>query len=136
MRVAALVLWCANAAVGGYLLVAWLSDGGLRQQVTRITVFPVALTFAHPLLALTGLALWIAYVRTGKGGLAWAAFALVGATALLGFAMFTRWLGDRSGRHARGAGRHFPVTAVALHVVAGLITFILVLLVASVAGHH
>jgi hypothetical protein len=133
---AALVLWCASAAVGMYLLVAWLSHGGLRQQATRITVFPAALIFAHPLLAVTGLALWIAYLATGAAGLAWTAFALVCATALLGFVMFTRWLGGRGGRHARGSGQQFPVTAIALHVVVGLLTFILVLLVAGVAGRR
>lgn len=136
MRVAALVLWCVNAGVGVYLLVARLSHGGLRQQATRITVFPAALIFAHPLLASTGLALWAAYLMTGAGGLAWIAFALVCATALLGFAMFTRWLGDRAGRHARSTGQHFPVTATTLHVAVGLATFILVLLAARVAGRR
>lgn len=134
MRVAALVLWCASACVGVYLLAAWLSHGGLRQQATRVTVFPAGLVFAHPLLALTGLALWIAYLLTSAAGLAWTAFAMVCATALLGFVMFTRWLGDRTGRHTRGPEQNFPVAAVALHVAVGLGTFILVLLVAGIAS--
>jgi len=133
MGVAALVLWCASVAVGIYLLVAWLSHGGLRGQATRVTVFPASLIFAHPLLALSGLALWIAYLVTGAGGLAWTAFALVCATALLGFVMFTRWLGGQGGRHARASGQQFPVTAIALHVAVGLLTFILVLLAAGLA---
>jgi hypothetical protein len=131
---AVLVLWCASSVAGGYLLVAWLAHGWPGAAARR-AIFPGALIFAHPLLALAGLALWIGYLATGGPGLAWAAFAAVGGTALLGFAMFTRWLGERPGRHARGSGQRFPVAAVALHAAAGLATFILVLLAAGLGGH-
>jgi uncharacterized membrane protein len=133
---AALVLWCANSVVGCYLLGAWLSHGGRPAPMASRAVFPGALIAAHTLLALAGLALWLGYLETARPGLAWTAFAVVWATALLGFAMLTRWLGKRRGRHARGTGQRFPVTAVALHAVAGLATFILVLLAAGLAGRR
>ena len=135
MRIAALALWCTTAGAGIYLLAIWLSQGGLRQQATRITTFPAGLLFAHPLLAVTGLGCWIAYLEAGDTTLAWASFGCLCAAALLGFTMFTRWLAGRGGRHARGAEQHFPLAAVAVHGTVGLTTFILVLMVASLASH-
>lgn len=100
MRIAALAVWCTTAAAGIYMLVIWLSQGGLRQQATRITTFPAVLVFAHPLFAVTGLGCWMVYLEAGDPGLAWAAFGCLCASALLGFTMFTRWLAGRGGRHA------------------------------------
>ena len=40
MEFVALGVWAGTACFGLYLLVVWLSHGGLRQQATRITVFP------------------------------------------------------------------------------------------------
>jgi hypothetical protein len=136
MRTAVFCVWAVTAVVGGYLLTLWLSGGGLRQQATQITLFPAALVFCHPLLALTGLGCWIGFLATGVVGFAWAAFGCLCATALLGFAMFTRWLAGRGGRHARGAEQRFPLAAVALHGTVGLITFVLVLIVATTASHR
>ena len=136
MRTAALIIWCLTAAVGGYLLAVLISRGGLRQQATRITVFPAALTFSHPLLAVAGLACWVGYLVTGRVGLAWLAFLLLCVTALLGFIMLTRWLVGRGGRHARRAENSFPLRATLLHGVAALGTFTLVMIVAEMASHH
>ena len=136
MRIAALAVWCTTAAAGIYLLTTWLSQGGLRQQATRITTFPTVLVFAHPLLAVAGLCCWIGYLESSGASLAWTSFWCLCASALLGFVMFTRWLAGRGGRHARGAGQRFPVTAVAVHGTVGLTTFILVLIVANLASHH
>nr|WP_221473786.1 hypothetical protein [Planomonospora venezuelensis] len=117
--------------VGIYLLYLWLSGGGLRQQATKVTRFPTGLVFAHPLLAVSALGCWIAYVLTLQRAFAWISFGVLAVSAVLGFVMFTRWLGG--GRHARGAERRFPLVAVLLHGLAGVTTFVLVLLTAAVA---
>jgi hypothetical protein len=130
VRIAALGIWCATAGFGLYLLVMWLSHGGLRQQATRITVFPAVLIFAHPVLATAGLALWVSFVETGRREFAWAGFGVLSGSAMLGFVMLTRWLVGRGGRHARGAEQHFPVRAVVAHGAVGLSTYVLVLVTA------
>lgn len=132
MGLVTVVTWLFTALVGIYLLYLWLSGGGLRQQAAKVTRFPVALIFSHPTLAVSALACWVAYLVTGNKALAWAAFGVLGCAALLGFTMFTRWLG--AGRHARGAERRFPVLAVVLHGLAGVATFVLVLLAAAVSA--
>lgn len=130
MRIVALAMWSATACFGLYLLAMWLSHGGLKQQATRITVFPAALIFAHPLLAATGLAFWISFVGTGRPEFAWAGFGVLSLSAMLGFVMLTRWLVGRGGRHAKGAEQHFPVRAVAVHGLVGLSTYVVVLVTA------
>lgn len=132
MGLVAAVTWLFTALVGIYLLYLWLSGGGLRQQATKVTRFPVTLIFSHPVLGVSALACWVAFLLTGNRALAWTAFGVLAAAALLGFVMFTRWLG--AGRHARGAERRFPLFAVLLHGLAGMATFVLVILTASVAG--
>src|ERR1700729_279479 len=77
VEVVALAIWAGTACFGLYLLGIWLSHGGLRQQATRITVFPAALIFAHPILATTGLSFWIAYVLTHRLAYAWAGFGVL-----------------------------------------------------------
>ncbi|MEV0968005.1 hypothetical protein [Microtetraspora glauca] len=133
MELAALAVWILTVLAGLYLLVLWLAGSGLRQQATKVTAFPVTLILTHPALAVAGLGLWIGFLLTRESGYAWGAFAVLTAVALLGFTLFTRWLGR--GRHARGAERRFPVIAVVLHGVAGVSTFVLVLLTASMAHH-
>lgn len=126
------VTWVFTVLVGIYLLYVWLSGGGVRRQAAKVTRFPAGLLFSHPALAVAALGCWLAHLATGVRALAWAAFGVLAAAALLGFVMFTRWLG--AGRHARGAERRFPVVAVALHGVAGVTTFVLVLLSAGAPG--
>jgi hypothetical protein len=133
MNIMALVFWGAAACPGLYLLVVWLSHGGLRQQSTRITVFPAGLVFAHPLLAAAGLSLWVAFVLGHRLLCAWCGFGALTVSAVLGFAMLTRWTAGRGGRHARGAEQHFPARIVALHGMAGLAAFAVVLLAATLA---
>ncbi|GAA2871464.1 hypothetical protein GCM10010517_31740 [Streptosporangium fragile] len=132
MGLVAIVTWSISAMVGIYLLYLWLSGGGLRQQATKITRFPALLVFTHPALAVSALACWIAYVLTLERTFAWLSFGVLAASALLGFVMFTRWLGG--GRHARGAEQRFPTVAVLLHGIAGVTTFVLVLLTAAIAS--
>ncbi|MDR8415014.1 hypothetical protein [Nonomuraea sp. 3-1Str] len=132
MGLATAVTWTCTAIVGIYLLYLWLSGGGLRQQATKVTRFPVTLIFSHPVLATAALACWVAHLVTGVRALAWTAFGVLAVAALLGFTMFTRWLGG--GRHARGAERRFPVLAVALHGLGGVVTFALALAAAALTG--
>ncbi|NAS21674.1 hypothetical protein GT755_08245 [Herbidospora sp. NEAU-GS84] len=129
MPLVVLIVWLIAASVGVYLLYLWLRGGGLRQQATKVTRFPKALIFSHPLLAVTGLGLWAAFMVTGAGAYAWGSFGALCVVAFLGFVMFTRWLGG--GRHARGAETHFPAVAVGLHGLAGVCTFVLALLTAA-----
>lgn len=136
MQIAALVIWTGTACFGLYLLGTWLSHGGLRQQATRITVFPVALIFAHPLLAITGLSLWIVFLVTRRVLYAWCGFGVLSVSAMLGFVMLTRWLVGRGGKHARGAEQHFPARVVVMHGTVGLTTFTLVLIAATQANRH
>jgi hypothetical protein len=136
LKFVALAIWAGTACFGLYLLFVWLSHGGLRQQATRITVFPAALIFAHPVLATTGLSFWIAYILSNRVLYAWAGFGVLSASAMLGFVMLTRWLVGRGGRHARGAEQNFPARVVAMHGVVGLTTFALVLITATLATRH
>lgn len=129
MPLVVLIVWLLAASVGVYLLYLWLRGGGLRQQATKVTRFPMALIFSHPLLAVTGLGLWLAFMLTGVSAYAWGSFGALCLVAFLGFVMFTRWLGG--GRHARGAENRFPLVAVGLHGLAGVSTFVLVLLTAT-----
>ncbi|HTW02273.1 MAG TPA: hypothetical protein VMF87_18370 [Streptosporangiaceae bacterium] len=133
MQIVATVIWCATACFGLYLLGVWLSHGGLRQQCTRITVFPAALIFAHPVLAASGLSLWIAFLLMHRAIYAWCGFGVLAGSAMLGFVLLTRWLVGRGGRHARGAEQHFPAKVVAVHGAVGLMTFALVLIAATQA---
>ena len=133
MEIVALVIWCATAGFGLYLLVVWLSHGGLRQQATRITVFPAALIFAHPILATSGLTFWLIFLLSKDVTYAWIGFGVLSTSAMLGFVMLTRWLVGRGGRHARGAEQHFPAKIVATHGAVGLTTFALVLIAATLA---
>ncbi len=96
LKLVALAVWAGTACFGLYLLFIWLSHGGLRQQATRITVFPAALIFAHPVLATAGLSLWIGYILTARPLLAWAGFGVLSVSAMLGFVMLTRWLTGRA----------------------------------------
>ncbi|MEU1731756.1 hypothetical protein [Streptosporangium sp. NPDC020145] len=123
---AAIVTWLITAMFGVRLLRLWLLHGGPRSQAAKVTRFPAALLFAHPMLAMSALSCWGAYLVTDRRALAWLAFGALALTALLGFTMSTRWLGG--GRHARGAGQRPPVLTILLHLLAGLTTFVLILL--------
>ncbi|MDP4509088.1 hypothetical protein OHA25_28810 [Nonomuraea sp. NBC_00507] len=120
--------WTIAAVAGLHLLWHWLSGGGMRRA--KVTRFPATLVFSHPVLAVSALVCWVGALVTGSRVLAWVAFGGLAAAALLGFAMFTRWLG--AGRHEKG-GPGFPALAVMLHGLAGVATFVLVFLTASAA---
>jgi hypothetical protein len=124
---AALCAWILAAVAGGHLLTIWMTNGGRSTKVTR---FPLLVVVGHPLAAVAGLAVWIAYLVTGNAGYAWAAFGALLVVILQGFMLLTRWLVGRGGRHARGAEQAFPAAAVAVHGAVAVTTFVLVFLTA------
>jgi hypothetical protein len=130
LEIAALVMWVLTAVAGAWLLVRWLSEGGLRRQGTKVTRYPVALLVGHPALGMLALATWVAFLLTESSVYAWSAFGALVLVTLLGFTMFTRWLSGAGGKHARGAEEGFPVVAVVAHGTVATLTFVLVLLTA------
>jgi hypothetical protein len=136
MDVAALILWVITAGGGFVLLGTWLAKGGTRQPGR--SSFPPALIFGHFLLAATGLVLWIIYLFIDSRALAWVAFVLLLAVAVLGFTMLGKWLAVRKRPvgvdETAAPERHFPVPVVAGHGVFAATTLVLVLLAALEIG--
>jgi hypothetical protein len=144
MDVAALITWLATAVGGFVLLGTWLTRGGVRQAEAGQSRFPPGLIFGHFLLAAVGLVLWIVFLASDESsGLAWTAFVILIVVALLGFAMFARWLAGRraagspvSTAAGGGAGagvpaeQHFPIPVVVVHGLVGAVTLVLVLIAA------
>lgn len=145
MKVAALITWLITALGGFYLLGTWIARGALRAPGSSRLPRPVI--FGHFLLAAAGLVVWIVYVATGKNALAWTAFGLLMPTALLGLAMFFRWLpharsaapaaasttggaGGGTAAPADLAENHFPLAVVLAHGAFAVTTVILVLITA------
>jgi hypothetical protein len=133
LELIATIIWAGNVFFGLYPLFAWQLQEGLRSQPARITQFPSAVVLAHPVLGAAGLLLWAVFLYDHSVRYAWASFAVLSTSALLGFVTLTRWLEGRGGRHARGPNRRFPVRAIFLHGAFGLTTFTLVLITATLA---
>ncbi|MDQ3823314.1 MAG: hypothetical protein M3321_08755 [Actinomycetota bacterium] len=144
MEWAALIAWIATAGGGLVMFAIWLSRGGMRQRRGERIRPPLIL--AHFALAATGLVLWLVYVANDSDALAWISFALLLVVAGLGFAMFTIWQRQRTGRAERAeatggsdaptepAEQRFPVPIVAVHGLAAATTLVLVLLAALDVG--
>lgn len=71
MRVVALISWIVTALAGATLFGIWVARGGPRRQGAGATRFPPPLIFGHPLLAATGLIIWIIYVAADTDVLRW-----------------------------------------------------------------
>lgn len=129
MEVTALVTWVLTALGGFVLLGTWLSRRrAVGSEPSRIGP---GLIMSHFLLAALGLVLWLVYVLTGDGGvLPTIALVVLLVVAVLGFAMFGRWLADRR-RDATPdrPEQRFPVLVVAIHGLVGAATLVLVALV-------
>lgn len=138
MDIAALIVWVITALGGFVLLGTWIRRGGLAQQKAGTSRFPAPVVFGHFLLAAAGLVVWIVYVVTGSDPLAWVAVVLLVLIALLGFAMFARWVPVQRGTAAAGSEvppeKHLPVPVVAAHGVVAVTTVVLVLLTALGVG--
>ena len=91
MPVATLISWVLTASIGARMLRSLIVGRSLRRQrASSDGVFP-GLLFFHFGLALTGLAVWIAFVITGRHWLAWAALALLTPAIGLGISTVTLW---------------------------------------------
>jgi hypothetical protein len=136
MEWAALISWIVTAGGGFVLLGLWLRHGGMRQREGR-QIRPL-LILSHFGLAATGLVLWIVYVFSDSDALAWLAFAVLVAVALLGWTMFAIWWQRRQARTTVEpastpgvpAEQHFPVAIVTLHGLLAVTTVVLVFLAA------
>jgi hypothetical protein len=139
---AALISWIVTAGGGFVLLGLWLRHGGMRQREQGRQIRP-PLILSHFALAATGLVLWIVYLASDSDVLAWIAFAILVAVALLGWTMFAIWWQRRqaSGRAAPApttpgmpAEQRFPVSLVTLHGLLAVTTVVLVFLAAIGVG--
>jgi hypothetical protein len=136
MEWAALISWVLTAGGGFVLLAIWLRNGGMSQRSPgEIRPF---LILGHFALAATGLVLWIAFVVTDSSALAWIAFAILVAVALLGWTMFAIWYqrrnppagSEQTPTAGAPAEQRFPVPIVALHGVLAVVTVVLVFIAA------
>ena len=129
MAVTALITWLITAVGGFFMLARWIGGGGHRPGGgSRLSP---AMVFTHFALAAAGLVVWIIYVAAGSDALTWVAFVLLLPTALLGFAMFARWLGSRG---ASTPESRFPMAVVLGHGAFAATTLVLVLLAALGIG--
>jgi hypothetical protein len=152
MEWAALITWVVTAGFGFFMLATWIRHGGAQSGVGVASNFRPPVVFGHFLLAAAGLVVWIIYIATDNGTLAWVALADLVVVAGIGDVLIVRWLKDRrrpgaldadagtSGASgATGAGgllaeQHFPSPVVATHGVFAVATVVLVLLVALGVG--
>ena len=137
MEWAALISWIVTAGGGFVLLALWLSHGGMRQREPGRRIRP-PLILSHFALAATGLVLWIIYVISDSDALAWIAFAILVAVAVLGWTMFAIWWQRRqtgatvapASPSTEPAEQRFPVAIVTLHGLLAVTTVVLVFLAA------
>jgi hypothetical protein len=144
---AALITWFATMLAGLYMLTVWLIENDVTSRHAAPSQLSVPVIVTHLLLAVTGLAVWVAYLILDRETLAWAAFGLLGAVVLLGVTMFARWIPVYrapavSARLLQSSGEtlavpaesNFPVAVVATHGLLAGSTLVLVFLTASGIG--
>lgn len=153
MGFVALIAWFITALGGLYMLAVWLIENDATNQGSASRL-PLPVILTHMGLAVTGLAVWVAYLLLDRRALAWTALVILGAIATLGVAMFARWipvyrtagvvagpvkvpLGARAepvpGIPAAGgtpAEGNFPLLVVVAHGTFAVTTVVLVLLTA------
>jgi hypothetical protein len=138
MDIAALIAWVVTALGGFVLLGRWIQGGGLRQQQSGASRLPAPVVFGHFLLAAVGLVLWIVYVATDSDAIAWISVCLLVVIALLGFALFARWIPVARAASPSGvevpAEKRLPVPVVGAHGVLAVATLVLVVLSAAGIG--
>jgi hypothetical protein len=129
-------IWIVTAAGGAYLW-SFTTGVGRPESNARASRLPPSLLFFHPLLALAGLAVWIAYVVRDYDVLPWIAFADLVVVATLGDILLVRTLRGRReqepaavGADRRLAERQIPRVALVVHGVLAVTTMVCVLVVA------
>lgn len=135
MSTAALITWVLTALLGGFLLLTWISNGGLSDG--RPSRFAPPLILGHAGLAATGLGVWVWYFISGASALPWVAVGILVVVASLGATMFGLWFAAGNlprGRHAHrphhAAEDHLPPPAVLIHGAFALTTVTLVVITA------
>ena len=91
LAIAAVTAWVLTASIGVYMLRTWVARGGLRRQRATGVGVPPAVVFGHASAALTGLVIWIVFVKTDWDPLAWLGVALIAAAISLGVCTVTLW---------------------------------------------
>jgi manganese efflux pump family protein len=91
LAVAAVIAWVLTAAIGLYMLRTWIARGGLRRQRATGVGVPPAVVFSHAGAALTGLLVWIGFVKTEWDPLGWLGVGLVTTAIGLGVCTVTLW---------------------------------------------
>jgi len=149
MSLTALFAWLVTVTGGLYLLTIWVIEYDREFQSAAQTRLPVPVISAHALLAVTGLAIWGAYLLTDTAPLAWTAAAILAVVATLGLTMGARWIKvyrtyAGSAVRARSATstsvvtvppeRHFPLPVVIGHGLFATATIALVVLTALGVG--
>ncbi len=92
MGFAALITWFAAVLAGLYMFTVWLIENDVTARNTAPSQLPVPVIFAHLVLAVAGLGVWVAYLVLDRETLAWAAFGVLCLIGLLGVTMFARWI--------------------------------------------
>jgi hypothetical protein len=92
MRFIALIAWFVTALGGLYMLAVWLIENDATDQRNSPSRLPLPVIVGHITLAVTGLVVWVGYLLLDRPVLAWTAFGILAAIALLGFTMFARWI--------------------------------------------
>ncbi len=151
MSAIALAAWIVTALGGLFLLAIWLIEYDPDFQRAAATRLPVPVIAGHVVLALGGLAVWVAYLITGNDELADITLADLAIVVTFGLTMAVRWIGvyrsqtlpsrqsRRNGEQGAPAGRpgsdlavpperHFPLAVVIGHGLLALTTVTLVLL--------
>lgn len=140
MGVVALFTWLATIGGGLVLLVIWIIEYDREFQSAAATRLPVPVISLHAVLGLGGLMLWVSYLLLDQERLAWAAACVLGAVAVLGLVMASRWITVYRTVAAPGPSltrstivppeRNFPLPVVILHGLMAVTTVVLVLLTA------
>jgi hypothetical protein len=91
MAIAAMIAWVLTASIGVYMLRTWVTRGGLRRQRATGVGVPPAVVFGHASVALTGLLIWLGFVRTRSDLLAWLGVTVVACAIALGVCTVTLW---------------------------------------------
>jgi hypothetical protein len=128
---AALGCWLATVGAGLYLALRMLRRRGLRNR-GRGARLP-AVVLAHGGVALTGLAVWIAFIASGQTWLAWTGAGLTWVIAGLGMATLIGGLPESSSSRPpspAGSQRRPRVLVIAAHGALATATLTLVVLAA------
>lgn len=134
MDIAALIVWVVTALGGFALLGMWLTRR--REAGTAPSRIGPGLIFAHLLVAVTGLVIWLVHVLgLDEPWIRWLALAILVVVAGLGFAMSARWAVDRKQSPPPPTPeQRFPAVLVAGHGVLAAVTLVLVALLAFGVG--